>query len=48
MSMPMYDLPKHLRMGFNRDDKGPVEENSVEFDHWGCWCGDQDCQEVDL
>lgn len=47
MTSPMFDLPEHLRMGLNKYDQGPVEENSPEFDHWGCWCGNADCQEYE-
>lgn len=38
------ERPIHLPMGFNKHGRGPVAENSPEFDHWGCWCSDPECE----
>jgi hypothetical protein len=36
-------MPLHMRMGLTKDSNGPTDD--YEFDHWGCWCGDKDCEE---
>lgn len=43
MSTPMYDLPDHLWIGLTSKDRGPVDPDEPEFDHWGCWCGEENC-----
>lgn len=43
MSTPMYDLPEHVAIGVNAEGLGPVMEDDPEFDHYTCWCGDEEC-----
>lgn len=42
MSSPMHDLPEHLRFPLTVDGRGPAL--GEDFDHWGCWCADPDCE----
>lgn len=37
----MFDLPEHFKMGLTVDGQGPARDE--DLDHYGCWCGDPDC-----
>lgn len=39
----MMDLPEHIRFPLTVDNRGPALTDE-DFDHWGCWCGDPDCE----
>lgn len=45
MSTPMRELPEHMLMGLTKDGQGPADPPDPNFDHWGCWCGVDGCQE---
>jgi hypothetical protein len=47
MSSPMFELPKHQRIGLTVDGYGPADPPDPEFDHWGCWCPDPNCMRLD-
>ena len=36
-------LHVHLRMGLTKDGYGPADPPDPAFDHWGCWCADNNC-----
>lgn len=38
MSSPMYDIPEHFPMPFNKAGEGPVPAD--EAYGWECWCRD--------
>jgi hypothetical protein len=32
----------HVVVPLTKENRGPATDPG-EFDHWGCWCGDQEC-----
>jgi hypothetical protein len=35
--------PEHLRIAVNANGDGPIDEGSLAFDHYVCWCGREGC-----
>ena len=47
MSTPMYDLPKHLAMGVDKNGGGPCDPPDPEYVKTICWCGEEGCKKYE-